>query len=122
MVNPAPGFRARPDHKIVLDAGPTPVTITLGEEIVAATTAAVILREDGYPARAYVPPADISAGLAPTAKTTHCPFKGDTTYYSLTIGPHTLENAAWSYDRPYDEMAPIRGYVAFDNRFTITIG
>ena len=35
---------------------------------------------------------------------THCPFKGDASYYSVKDGP---ENAVWSYERPYDEMTAI---------------
>ncbi|MCF3936411.1 DUF427 domain-containing protein [Acuticoccus sp. M5D2P5] len=122
MANPAPGFKSHPNHKILIDTGPDPVTITLDGTLVAATTMAVVLREDGYPARAYIPPADIMAGLTPTAKTTHCPFKGDTTYYSVTVGDRVLENAAWSYDAPFDEMEGIRGCVAFDDRFEIAVG
>ncbi len=122
MDNPAPGFRAHPDHKIMLDTGTDAVTIMLGGEIVAMTTAAVILREDGYPARAYVPRGDVTASLSPSAKTTHCPFKGDTRYFDVTAGGTTLDAAAWSYEAPYDEMAPIAGHIAFDERFAITIG
>ena len=122
MDNPAPGFRKRPAHRIVLDAGSDPVTVMLGEAIVAMTTAAVVLREDGYPARAYVPERDVRATLAPTAKTTHCPFKGDTVYFDVTVGGTTVRNAAWSYRTPYDEMAAIAGLVSFDDRFEVRIG
>jgi uncharacterized protein (DUF427 family) len=122
MANPAPGFRQKPDHKILLDTGPDPVTVTLNGEIVAATTSAVILREDGYPARAYVPRKDVTAPLTPTDKTTHCPFKGDTVYFDVTVGGDQVKNAAWSYEAPYDEMSPIANHVAFDDVFEVRIG
>lgn len=122
MANPAPGFSKRPDHKILLDTGPDPVTVTLGEEIVAMSSMAVIVREDGYPARAYVPKSDIKATLTATDKTTHCPFKGDTTYFDVNAGGTRLENAAWAYDAPFDEMAALAGHVAFDERFETKIG
>jgi uncharacterized protein (DUF427 family) len=122
MANPAPGFRDNPDHRILLDTGPDPVTVTLNGDIVAATTSAVILREDGYPTRAYVPRQDVTATLTPTDKTTRCPFKGETTYYNVTAGGETLQDAAWSYETPYDEMAPIAGHVAFDDRFEVKVG
>ena len=122
MANPSPGFQRSPNHHIMLDVGTDAVTVTLNGAVVAASTSAVVLREDGYPARAYIPPADITAALVPTAKTTHCPFKGDTVYYDVKAGDETLTNAAWSYDAPYDEMAPITGYVSFDDRFTVAIG
>jgi uncharacterized protein (DUF427 family) len=41
---------------------------------------------------------------------THCPFKGDASYYSVAGGP---ENAAWSYEAPYDEMLAIKERLAF---------
>lgn len=122
MTNPAPGFRDHPEHRILLDTGPDPVTVTADGAIVAATTMAVVLREDGYPVRAYVPKGDVAATLTPTGKTTHCPFKGDTTYYDVAVDGRTFDNAAWSYDRPYDEMAAIAGHVAFDDGFDIRIG
>jgi len=122
MANPAPGFRDHPEHKIMLDTGPDPVTVTKDGEIVAATTTAVILREDGYPTRAYVPRRDVTATLTPTGKSTHCPFKGDTTYYDVTVGGQALSNVAWSYEQPYGEMAPIAGHVAFDDSFEVKVG
>jgi uncharacterized protein (DUF427 family) len=122
MANPAPGFAKKPDHRILLDTGPDPVTVTLNGEIVAATTSAVILREDGYPARAYVPRSDVTAGLAPTDRTTHCPFKGDTVHFDVTAGGERVRDGAWSYEAPYDEMSAIAGHVAFDDTFDIRIG
>ena len=86
---------------------------------VAETDRAVLLRESRYPARAYVPRADIGAALTLNGKTTHCPFKGDTVYFDVAIGGETLENAAWSYETPFDEMASIAGLVAFDDRFEV---
>ncbi|WP_420393595.1 DUF427 domain-containing protein [Acuticoccus sp.] len=122
MDNPAPGFAERPDHKIMLDTGPDPVTVMLDGEIVAMTTMAVMLREDGHPARPYVPHADVTATLTPTDKTTHCPFKGDTVYYDVTAGGTTRPASAWSYEAPYDEMTAIAGHVAFDEGFEVKVG
>jgi uncharacterized protein (DUF427 family) len=49
-------------------------------------------------------------GLVRTRHETTCPFKGQASYYSLKGGP---ENAAWSYERPYDEMTAIKDLLAF---------
>lgn len=122
MGNPSPGMRDHPEHQITLDIGTDDVTVTLNGAMVAASTSAVMLREASYPVRAYVPRADITAELSPTTKSTHCPFKGNTVYYDVIAGGETLSNAAWSYDKPYDELAPITGYVAFDDRFEVTTG
>ena len=48
--------------------------------------------------------------LVRTPKTTHCPFKGDATYYSIRDGG---EDVVWSYETPYDEMKAIKGRLAF---------
>jgi uncharacterized protein (DUF427 family) len=55
--------------------------------------------------------------LERTSHSTHCPFKGDASYFSLKGGP---DNAVWSYETPFDEMAVIKEYVAFyPNKVTI---
>ena len=46
--------------------------------------------------------------LARTSLVTHCPYKGDASYWSIRSGPRIVENAVWSYETPYDDMAPIR--------------
>jgi uncharacterized protein (DUF427 family) len=40
----------------------------------------------------------------------YCPFKGHASYWSLKGG---AENAVWSYEDPYDDMAAIKGRLAF---------
>lgn len=122
MANPSPGLKRAPNHHIMLDVGTDAVTVTLNGEMIAASSSAVVLREDGYPARAYLPMGDVTAALSPTDKTTHCPFKGDTVYYDVKAGGETLTNAAWSYGEPYDEMVAIKGHVSFDDRFETKIG
>lgn len=120
MANPSPGLAKNPNH-IALDVGTGTVTVSLGDAPVASSASAVVLREGRMPPRAYLPKADIAATLSPTRRTTHCPYKGDTVYYDVTAGGTTLNDAAWSYDTPYDEMAPIAGLVAFDDRFKVTL-
>ena len=41
---------------------------------------------------------------------THCPFKGDASYYSFKNG---AENAVWSYEQPFDEMQALKQRLAF---------
>jgi len=48
--------------------------------------------------------------LERTTHSTHCPFKGDASYFSFKGGP---QNAVWSYERPYDEMSAIKDHLAF---------
>jgi uncharacterized protein (DUF427 family) len=44
---------------------------------------------------------------------TYCPFKGEASYWTIDLGGKHAENAVWSYEAPYDEVARIKGYMAF---------
>ena len=48
-----------------------------------------------------------------TAHKTHCPYKGDASYFSLKAGGKNAENAVWSYVDPYPAVAEIAGHLAF---------
>lgn len=114
MPNPAPGFATHPNHTITIDETRVPLSVTLGGEVVAETEQALVLRESGYPPRCYVPIKDVRDDLLrPSTRTSHCPFKGDAAYWSVSLGARTAEDAVWGYTSPYDEVAPIAGHVAF---------
>jgi uncharacterized protein (DUF427 family) len=51
--------------------------------------------------------------LARTERTTHCPYKGDANYFSIDANGKTLENAIWTYERPFPAMAEIADHLAF---------
>jgi uncharacterized protein (DUF427 family) len=83
-------------------------------EAVADSTRAVILHETRLAPALYFPRQDVRLELfEKTAHRTHCPFKGDASYWTLKVGGAVSENAAWSYDDPYDDASPIREYLAF---------
>ena len=44
----------------------------------------------------------------------YCNYKGYATYWSAVIGDSVVEDVAWSYDDPYPETLPIKGYFSFD--------
>ncbi len=49
----------------------------------------------------------------PSDHTSHCPWKGTASYYSLEVDGKQNENAAWYYAAPMEAVAEIRGRVAF---------
>jgi len=111
MSNPAPGFRKRPEHRIDTRPAGVRVQVKFKGELIADSRNALAMKEGDYPVVYYVPRADVKMErLARTSHRTHCPFKGDASYYSIANGP---ENAVWSYEQPYDEMTPIEGLLAF---------
>ncbi|ETS82630.1 hypothetical protein PFICI_04506 [Pestalotiopsis fici W106-1] len=62
----------------------------------------------------YFPPSAIkSEFFTKTSHTTHCPWKGDASYYTLKVGDKELENAAWYYPDTKEKANHIKDYVAF---------
>ena len=116
--NPAPGFKKYPGHSVRTNASSAHVKVMLGGEVIADTREAVELHESMgqgkktlAPVVYYIPRKDVKMDrLVRSAHQTHCPFKGDASYFSVAGGP---ENAVWSYETPYDEMRAIRERLAF---------
>jgi uncharacterized protein (DUF427 family) len=99
---------------ITIAPDPNRVIVRLGGAVIADTTRALVMRAPGTPDQPYIPREDVDmTRLVRTDLVTHCPYKGDAAYWSIRSGPRTVENAVWSYEAPYDEMAPIKGYLAF---------
>ena len=72
-MNPAPGFKKYPEHRLEAAPAKTRVRVTFKGEVIADTQDAA-------------------------------------SYFSLRNGP---QNAVWSYEQPYDEMAAIKDLLAF---------
>ena len=106
--------RPAADAGITIAANPNRVIVRVGGEVVADTTRALVMRAPGTLDQQYIPREDVDmARLVRTALVTHCPYKGDASYWSIQSGARTVENAVWSYETPYDDMTPITGYLAF---------
>jgi uncharacterized protein (DUF427 family) len=95
------------------------VRVLAGGAVIADSERALLLHETGHAVRAYIPREDISAAVEPSPKTSHCPFKGDASYWTVA----GVESAAWSYEEPKDDVGQIRGLLAFyPDRVTVEIG
>jgi uncharacterized protein (DUF427 family) len=82
--------------------------------VIAQSTRAVVLNETRHNPVIYIPREDANmAMMARTTHTTHCPFKGDASYFSLVDGATRAENAVWSYETPIAEAAGIAQHLAF---------
>lgn len=103
-----------PDHPITIEPNPLRVRIVLGGVIVAETTNALTLREASYPRVQYIPRADIVADLfEKSERHSHCPYKGDASYFTITAGGLIRRDAAWSYEDPFPAVKKIAGHLAF---------
>lgn len=103
-----------PDHPITIERHPSRVVVKVAGKTVADTRRALLLREANYPGVIYVPREDADmALLARTDHSTYCPYKGDCSYYSIVPGGERSINAIWTYEAPYDAVAPIKNHLAF---------
>ena len=103
-----------PDHPITITPNPRRVRVTAGDVVIAESTKALTLKEARYPAVQYLPREDANMALLERSdRTTHCPYKGDASYYSVKAGGKTLDNAIWTYETPFPAMTEISGHLAF---------
>lgn len=102
------------DHPITIEPASAHVVVRAGGRVLAETTNALVLREASYPPVLYIPRTDIDMTLFErTNHTTRCPYKGDASYFSVRDGGPRGVNAAWSYESPFDQVASIKGHLAF---------
>ena len=103
-----------PGHSITIVRNANRVRVVFAGEVIADTTRELTLNEAGYAPVHYIPRADVAMSrLKPTAHASHCPYKGDANYFSISADGRTADNAAWSYEQPFPAMAEIAGYLAF---------
>ncbi|RAI43991.1 DUF427 domain-containing protein [Rhodoplanes roseus] len=102
------------DHPITITPHPGRIVVTVAGRVIADTRAALTLREAAYPPVHYVPRQDVDMTLLTrTDHATYCPYKGDCSYFSIPAGGPRSTNAVWSYESPYEAVAPIQNHLAF---------
>jgi uncharacterized protein (DUF427 family) len=89
------------------------VRAVMAGHTVLDTTRGKLLYETGIMPRLYAPLEDFDgAVLSRTDYSTYCPFKGDASYWSLTVNGSSRENALWAYEAPREEAAWLEGYAS----------
>lgn len=51
---------------------------------------------------------------------THCPWKGEASYYSIVVDGEEFKDAAWYYPSPKEAAKEITGRVAFSRGVEVT--
>ena len=103
-----------PDHPITIVRNGGRVRVLFAGRTVADTSRALTLKEAHYPPVHYVQRADAEMSLLTrTPHHTHCPYKGEASYFTITAGGRSAENAVWSYEQPFPAVADIKEYLAF---------
>lgn len=103
-----------PAHRVTTEPCAKRIRVTFNGETVADTVSALLLFEPPITPVYYIPLTDIpEAFRQPTKHSTHCPFKGDATYWNITVGDQVAENALWSYPDPINAVPELKGHAAF---------
>jgi len=103
-----------PDHPITVQPSPRRVRVLFNGKVVADTSRALALAEASYPPVMYIPRADADmTAFKPTDHQTHCPYKGDASYFTLEVDGKSALNAVWSYEQPFSAVAAIKEHLAF---------
>ena len=103
-----------PNHPIALAPADGRVVVRFAGMVIADSAAALRMRETSLPEVLYVPRGDARMEvLVRSATASHCPYKGEASYYSIVVAGREARDAVWSYENPYPAMAAIGGYLAF---------
>lgn len=102
------------DHRVAIERSPKRVRVMVGGETIADSLATMLLLETDHSPVYYFPLSDVrTALLRATDHHSHCPFKGDASYWSVVAGGRRIENAVWSYPQPLPAAEPVRDHLAF---------
>jgi len=113
-MTPKPVLRPGRLHPITVEPAGGRVTVTFAGRVVADSVDALTLREGSLAPVHYLPVEDVDADvLRPSSHASYCPYKGDASYQDLVVGAEIAPAAVWTYNDPYDAVAPIKGHVAF---------
>ncbi|MCW2994991.1 MAG: hypothetical protein JWQ18_2486 [Conexibacter sp.] len=100
-----------PQHKLLATPLGRRIRAELGGQVVIDTEGAFLLHETGLKLALYVPIDDVAPGtLERTDLSTHCPFKGDASYRTITVDDGVAEDALWVYDDPLPAASWLKGY------------
>lgn len=107
-------YHKYPDYRVDLEPNPRPVRVMLAGEPIAESARALRVVETKHDPVIYVPREDVRLELLEkTAHETFCPFKGEALYWTVSAGGRVEENAVWSYESPFEQVAGLKDYMAF---------
>ncbi len=102
------------DHPITCSREPGRVEVLFERHEIADSDDVLLLHEADYPPVRYFPRKDVAMEfLRKSDKVTHCPYKGQATYYTIVRDRQIVEDAAWSYESPLSGVSQIAGRLAF---------
>ena len=120
----------RPDFAISPDSGqesvwdyPRPpridkddrlIIVKFKENLIAQSNRTVRILETASPPVFYIPPEDVNAEyLEKQEMESICEWKGLATYWAIIIDGIKINNAGWSYPKPFSGYEQIKDYISF---------
>lgn len=88
------------------------ISVLLEGAAIADSSDVIIVHEKGHKPVLYFPRGDVAMDRAtPMEQTTHCPRKGDASYFEFAGSGGAA--VAWSYEDPIPAAALLKDYLAF---------
>ena len=107
-------FAETPGYRVEFEPCAKRVRTVFAGETLADSTRVRLLHETRHLPVYYFPRRDLRLDLLRASDhRTFCPFKGEASYWHAVVGGRRAENAVWSYETPFEEVAEIRDYMAF---------
>lgn len=101
-------------YRVVVKPSDKRIRVVFAGVTIADSTDAVVLYETRLPPVYYFPRKDVRMeDLQRTEHHTHCPFKGNASYWNIHVGDALAENVVWAYESPLQEAQDVCDYMAF---------
>lgn len=114
MIAENPFARSHEGYRLSIKPDHRRISAEFQSEVIAESSNVLVMHETRLAPVFYFPRDDVRMDLLVTSnRRTHCPFKGNASYWTIQVGDKSAKNAAWSYQTPYDESSSVKGYVAF---------
>ena len=81
---------------------------------IADSKSSIRTLETSHPPSYYIPRADIAVDLLNASSTSSfCEWKGNASYWTVTVGGETFGSVGWSYANPSHDFEMLRDHIAF---------
>ena len=102
------------EQALRFEPSPRRVRALFADTTIADSKKAMLLHEAKHLPVYYFPVEDVRTDLLVSSEhTTHCPLKGEASYWTISVGDRVAENAVWGYQEPLQGARFLEGYVAF---------
>lgn len=108
-------MRAHEGYRLSFEADPRRIRADVQGQTMANSRDVLVMHETRLAPVFYFPREDVRMDLLVKSDLhTHCPFKGNASYWAIKVGETLIKDAVWSYETPYDESSSVREYMAFN--------